>query len=184
MARYKLLSAAVIDGALRDSGEEIEFDGIPGRHMEPLDKAAKDAVKEMPGPAPLDPEYLAYRHDRSIPGDPGIFTGFYGFAAGSPPENVDVPYVSGVGTVGEELSCTMGNWNNMDEGTYAYQWMGNGITVSTEGPQYVIAATDAGKDITCMVTATNVWGSTQAPPSNAVAVNGSTSTRRTGGGRG
>jgi hypothetical protein len=43
------------------------------------------------------------------------------------------------------------------------------------GDAYIVAETDAGHGITCVVTATNSYGSVPAPPSNAVAVpNGAT----------
>ena len=39
--------------------------------------------------------------------------------ATAPPVNVDVPHVSGTGTVGSTLNCTMGNWQN-EPTSYAY----------------------------------------------------------------
>jgi hypothetical protein len=173
MPRYRLLAAAVIDGAVREAGEEIEFDGTPGHHMEPLDAAAKRL--KVPSPEPLDPAYLAYAKESGIPGQ--IMTGFSGFPSGAGPVNVDVPHVSGDGTVGEILTCTMGNWEG-EPTEYAYLWESDDEDVGTDG-SYLIAASDAGHSITCIVTASNAWGSTTAPPSNAVAV---AATRRTGGG--
>lgn len=85
------------------------------------------------------------------------------------PENVDVPYVSGTGTVGETLTCTMGNWNGLPR-SYAYAWASDGAPNSAVGPTYSIVPGDAGHSITCVVTATNELGSTAAPPSNAVVV--------------
>jgi len=46
MARYKLIQPAIIDDAQREVGFEFDFDGVPGRHMEPLDDAAKRAVAD------------------------------------------------------------------------------------------------------------------------------------------
>jgi hypothetical protein len=115
-----------------------------------------------------------------------VFTGFYGHAGvreppppTDPPVNVDIPHVSGVGTVGEILTCTMGNWEG-EPTDYAYLWESDGRDVGTDDGSYLIAATDAGHSITCTVTATNAWGSTTAPPSNAVAV---AARRKTGGGK-
>jgi len=87
-----------------------------------------------------------------------------------PPRNVDVPYVGGDATVGGTLTCTMGNWQGMDTGTYAWQWNSGGSNVAGAGDSYVVGAGDAGQSITCIVTATNDAGSTEAPPSNAVAI--------------
>jgi hypothetical protein len=175
MARYRLLSAAVIDDALLEAGTEIEFDGIPGRHMQLLSGRGK----EVPAPAPLDPAFLAHREDKTIPGFPGIFTGFSGFPAGNPPTNVDVPYVGGEGTVGETLTCTMGNWEG-EPTEYAYVWRSDDEPNGETGNEYTILDADAGHTITCVVTATNKWGSTTAPPSNGVEV--SAPSRRTTGG--
>jgi hypothetical protein len=85
------------------------------------------------------------------------------------PRNVDVPYLGGDGTVGATLSATMGNWNGEPTG-YAYAWKSDGADVTGTDNTYVVAASDAGHSITCVVTASNDAGSTAAPPSNAVAV--------------
>jgi hypothetical protein len=85
------------------------------------------------------------------------------------PQNKDVPYVGGTAAVGSTLNCTMGNWTGEPTG-YAYAWQSGGAAVGTDAPDYVVAATDAGKQIVCVVTATNAHGSTAAPPSNAVSI--------------
>ena len=64
MPRYRLTERSYINDQLLDAGTEIgdgtsvPFSGIPGPHMEPLDKPAAVAVKEYftanPG-ATLDP---------------------------------------------------------------------------------------------------------------------------------
>jgi len=89
-----------------------------------------------------------------------------------PPENEEVPAVTGTGAVGSVLTCTMGIWKYMGQGgTYAYAWS-NGAPVGTDAATYTVAAGDAGTSITCTVTATNTAGSTAAPPSNAIAIAG------------
>jgi hypothetical protein len=85
-----------------------------------------------------------------------------------PPVNVDVPHVSGTGAVGATLSCTMGNWEG-EPTSYAYQWLGGTSTLGT-GETYTVGESDVGASITCVVTATNAFGSTTAPPSNAIDV--------------
>jgi hypothetical protein len=88
----------------------------------------------------------------------------------SAPINVDVPYLGGNGTIGETLTCTMGNWEGEPE-TYAYAWLRDGEQLgSGEANTYDVTQADAGHAISCVVTATNARGSTQAPPSNAVEV--------------
>lgn len=103
-------------------------------------------------------------------------------AAGAPPAveapvNVDVPYVGGVGILGGTLTCTMGNWEG-EPTTYAYQWKSDAADVGTGAASYVVADTDVGHSITCVVTATNAAGSTTAPPSNAVVATVSAAARR------
>jgi hypothetical protein len=86
-----------------------------------------------------------------------------------PPVNVDVPNVSGGTSVGSVLSCTMGNWNNEPD-SYAYQWKRGATNIGNGTANYTVVAADWGQNITCVVTATNVIGSTAAPPSNALAI--------------
>ncbi len=84
-----------------------------------------------------------------------------------PPVNVDVPYVSQAGNV---LNCTMGNWEG-EPSAYAYQWQLDGADVGTNAADYAVTAADVGRTATCLVTATNALGSTQAPiRSNGVVV--------------
>jgi hypothetical protein len=92
-------------------------------------------------------------------------------AEGGPPVMVDVPYVSGSGVVGEELACTMGNWDG-EPRSYGFLWVSQlaseaPLEVGT-GDKYVVAETDVGRTLFCTVTATNAAGSTRAPVSNGV----------------
>jgi hypothetical protein len=85
-----------------------------------------------------------------------------------PPTIVDVPYVQQTGNV---ITCTMGNWTG-EPYAYHYVWCiegaeivdGNGSSVYTFLPE------DVGYVITCVVSATNVSGTTEAPPSNEVLI--------------
>jgi hypothetical protein len=85
------------------------------------------------------------------------------------PVNIDVPYLSGVGAVGETLSVTNGNWDN-EPTSYAYQWKSGTDNVGIGISSYMVADGDLGKTITCVVTATNSGGSTTAPPSNGISI--------------
>ncbi len=87
----------------------------------------------------------------------------------SAPVNVDVPHVTGVGEVGQTLNCTMGNWQG-EPTEYAYAWATDGEPNSAVGDTYSVVPGDAGKNITCVVTATNGIGATEAPSSNAVVI--------------
>lgn len=85
------------------------------------------------------------------------------------PVNVDVPHVTGIGTVGENLSCTVGNWQNAPTSyTYAWQRAGVPIVGATSATYTLQAADSPGKAIGCIVTATNSAGSTAAPISNTI----------------
>jgi hypothetical protein len=86
-----------------------------------------------------------------------------------PPTVVDVPYVGGDGEVGAVLTCTTGNWTNEPTG-YSYDW--DAMGADTSSATYTVDALDAGGSISCVVTATNSYGSTEAPPSNAITVAG------------
>lgn len=86
----------------------------------------------------------------------------------APPLNVDVPLVTGSGQVGQMLNCTMGNWDG-EPTAYEYAWKADSVTALGDNTaNYVVAESDVGTSITCIVTATNAMGSTMAPPSNAV----------------
>ena len=88
----------------------------------------------------------------------------------APPVNGDVPHVTGTGTTGNVLNCTMGNWTGSPT-SYTYQWKRDGATnVGTNSNNYTVVAGDVGHSLTCTVTATNSLGTTTAPPSNSVAV--------------
>ena len=89
--------------------------------------------------------------------------------ATAPPAVIDVPHVT---QSGDTLTCTMGNWEG-EPTAYAYQWQhedGTGIGDDTD--VYTIAADDIGHTISCVVTATNDNGTTEAPPSNGVVATG------------
>jgi hypothetical protein len=87
-----------------------------------------------------------------------------------PPQNIDIPMIEGGNTVGDTLTCTKGNWYG-EPTSYAYQWRGDETNVGQGGDSYVVGADDVGRSMTCVVTATNIGGSTQAPPSNAISIN-------------
>ena len=91
------------------------------------------------------------------------------------PVLIDVPYVGGVGQVGQTLTCTTGNWENAPT-SYEYKWLKDSLadedTAGVTANTYVVKEGDVGKSITCVVTATNDAGSATAPPSNAVEVTG------------
>lgn len=46
MPRYRITQISYIDDKLVNANEEIDSDGVPGPHWEPLDEAAKKARVE------------------------------------------------------------------------------------------------------------------------------------------
>jgi hypothetical protein len=66
------------------------------------------------------------------------------------------------------MRCTMGNWDNVPT-HYDYQWMQDGtLPIGANNDTLPMLASNDGHTITCVVTATNSMGSTEAPPSNSV----------------
>lgn len=83
------------------------------------------------------------------------------------PINLDVPHCY---QEGASLTCTMGNWTGRPD-VYAYQWKLDGTTDIGDGSQsYAPTPDDTGHTVTCVVSATNAIGTTEAPPSNGVVV--------------
>lgn len=81
------------------------------------------------------------------------------------PVNTVAPALSPTsGILGVTISCTTGTWTGTPTPTYAYQWQRNGTNISgatsnTYTPTY---PDDNGKNIRCVVTATNIQGSASA----------------------
>lgn len=86
-----------------------------------------------------------------------------------PPVVVDEPYAAQeVGS--DTATCTMGNWEN-EPHTYIYQWLRDGINIpGGTTDQYPITSADAGRTLTCVVTAINNGGGGSATSSAVVAV--------------
>lgn len=116
--------------------------------------------------------------DMAVPDDPPEVEG-----AVEAPVNRDVPYVGGTGAVGSILTCTMGNWDNVPD-SYSYVWHTDGVANSAVGDTYTVVSGDAGKEVSCVVTATNAAGSTEAPESNVVVVEGGVTREMTAAGNG
>lgn len=89
---------------------------------------------------------------------------------GNPPVNTVAPVVSGTGVVGQTLTTTDGTWAGTLPFTYTYQWQRNGSNiVSATSQTYILVAADAGTNVRCVVTATNIDGS-DAANSNQISV--------------
>lgn len=58
MARYRVLEKSYINDRLVETGEEVEYEGLPGHNLEPLDKAAKAAAAKAPRAEDAEPGEL------------------------------------------------------------------------------------------------------------------------------
>ena len=70
MARYKLLQAAIVEDVQREAGTEVDYNGVPGPHMEPLDADAKKAVadRDKDKPSAIDTTMRAHPAENIRPG--------------------------------------------------------------------------------------------------------------------
>ena len=81
------------------------------------------------------------------------------------PVNTALPTISGVGAVGNNLSCSTGAWNNTPTG-FTYQWKRGGANISgATSSAYTLVVADATTSITCAVTASNAAGNATATSS-------------------
>ena len=85
------------------------------------------------------------------------------------PANTLAPAISGVAIIGQVLTSTTGTWTGTAPITYSYQWKRGVTNIGTNSSTYTLVTADAGQNITCQVTATNVAGSASAT-SNTLAI--------------
>lgn len=77
-----------------------------------------------------------------------------------PPENTELPSITGTPTVGQVLTVTNGTWTGNPSPTFTRQWRRGATNIaSATGTTYTLVADDVGQSITCAVTATNSSGS-------------------------
>lgn len=76
------------------------------------------------------------------------------------PMLITAPAITGTAQVGQTLTCSTGTWQGTQSITYAYQWKAAGVNISgATSSTYLLTSNEAGKAITCTVTATNSVGS-------------------------
>ena len=87
------------------------------------------------------------------------------------PLNIEAPLIPRpTYTVGEMPNVNDGTWTGILPITFSYQWKRNGIDIIGEtNNEYTTVLADLGQTITCLVTATNIVGSTSTI-SNSVTV--------------
>jgi len=79
----------------------------------------------------------------------------------APPVNSTLPVISGTTSVGSVLNTTNGTWTNSPS-SFSYQWKRGATNIGTNTTTYTLVQADAAQNITCVVTATNAAGSTNA----------------------
>jgi hypothetical protein len=105
---------------------------------------------------------------------PGVYTeiaapavrGFVTQANPPPaPVNQSAPTLSGSGTVGRQLTCSPGAWSGAP--SFSYQFVrsttAGDVGIASKGPAvYTVSSADAGTALRCIVTATNLGGTSLA----------------------
>jgi hypothetical protein len=106
------------------------------------------------------------------PNSPGVYTDVayepiknFLLQANPPPApaNTSGPALSGVAAIGQDLTCSPGNWTGSP--SFSYQFVRSqdavdvGVAASGTSPVYRVTAQDAGTTLRCDVTATNPGGS-------------------------
>jgi hypothetical protein len=82
---------------------------------------------------------------------------------GARPEDIELPQISGSPTAGQPLTCLRGIWNGQPPPSFAYQWLRDGTRIaSATSSTYTVELADQGHLLSCLVTATNSEGRTDA----------------------
>lgn len=81
---------------------------------------------------------------------------------GNPPSNLSLPEITGTIQEGQTLNVSQGTWSNSPS-SYTYQWKRDTVNISGAiSASYTLVNDDVGTDITCEVTASNLYGSNSA----------------------
>jgi len=85
------------------------------------------------------------------------------YPAVAPPANTVLPHISGTPQVGVQNECSQGTWTGYPAPSYTYQWQADGVDIpSATTAIFIPLESEVGEQLTCVVTATNTEGSTDA----------------------
>jgi hypothetical protein len=80
-----------------------------------------------------------------------------------PPVNTIAPAITGTAEIGNRLECSTGKWTGGVQ-SYAFQWVrvnaNDGPIAGATSQYYIVSADDCRNALKCIVTATNIHGST------------------------
>jgi hypothetical protein len=89
----------------------------------------------------------------------------------SAPVNTVAPAITGIAEEGETVLCSTGTWTGTLPITYTYQWYRGIVAIPGEtSDSYIIINADVFENIGCIVTATNIIGSTSANSNTIIPV--------------
>jgi hypothetical protein len=119
-------------------------------------------------PRPDEVKFVEQRTRALVRGQRPRLHKFVGYVPPAP-VNTTPPAVTGVATVGSNLTCSTGVWTGSPT-SYTYAWYRGAVPIAgATNAVYALVGADSGNSVSCRVTAHNAGGqATQA--SNAVAV--------------
>lgn len=124
----------------------------------------------MVSPTPDELQFVNQRPRALVIAQRPRLAQYVGYVA-SPPVNTVLPLVSGVGTVGSNLTTTNGTWTNSPT-SYNYGWRRDGVAISgATGAVYALVGADSGANVSSVAQGVNAAGGGAAvASSNAIAV--------------
>ena len=78
-----------------------------------------------------------------------------------PPAGTAAPQLAGAAVLGHTMTCSQGSWSGDPPLSFAVQWLRAGVAIAA-GPRYSVAAADIGRQLSCRVIASNIYGQATA----------------------
>jgi len=88
-----------------------------------------------------------------------------------PPANTGLPQLRGTAVLGQTITCSQGSWSGDPPLSFAVQWLRTGVAIpAATGSTHSVAAADIGRQMSCRVTASNIYGRATATSSPVTAL--------------